>query len=240
MMIKDLKDIKREEIDLFGGKAVNLGILLQNGFNIPSGFCISTQVNKLTEDVKDKINQKLRNIAFPVAVRSSATAEDSRNSSFAGQFKTFLDINSEKELFAAIEKCWNSLNSKNVQAYLKNKNIKNVKMAIIVQKMVNVDYGGVVFTIDPIEKKNILIEVVEGSGEKLVAGEVTPNTYHVDRKDFSIIQKEATVEFDENLLIDISKTALKIEKLFNYPQDIEFCLKDRELFILQSRPITTL
>lgn len=239
-MIKDFKDINKEEVNLFGGKATNLAFLKKNEFNVPDGFCISTQINKLTEDVKDRIMQKLKNITFPVAVRSSATAEDSRNSSFAGQFKTFLEINSERGLFVAIEKCQNSLNSKNVQAYLKDKDAKNVKMAIIVQKMIKADYGGVVFTIDPVGKKNILIEIVKGSGEKLVAGEMIPNTYHADRKDFSIKQKETTFEFDENLLMNISKIALKIEKLFSYPQDIEFCIKDNELFILQSRSITTL
>ena len=113
-------------------------------------------------------------------------------------------------------------------------------MAVIVQKMINADYGGVAFTIDPIEKKNILIEIVKGGGEKLVSGEVTPNTYHINRHDFSIEQKETTFDFDEKLLRDISKSALKIEKLFNYPQDIEFCLNDNKIFILQSRPITTL
>ena len=132
------------------------------------------------------------------------------------------------------------MNSKNVQLYLKNKDAKNVKMAVIVQKMIKADYGGVVFTIDPIGKNSILIEVVEGSGEKLVGGEATPNSYYIDRKDFSIKQKKTTFKFNEKLLTDISKTALKIERLYIYPQDIEFCLKDNELFILQSRPITTL
>ena len=239
-MIKDLINVKKEEIDLFGGKATNLGFLIRNGFNVPEGFSISTRINKLTTDIKEKVIEKLKGIGYPVAVRSSATAEDSKNSSFAGQFKTFLEINSERELFVAIEKCWNSLNSKNVQAYLKNKNIKNVKIAIIVQKMINADYGGVIFTIDPVGKKNILIEIVKDSGEKLVAGEATPNSYHINRKDFSINQKKTTFEFDEKHLIDISKVALKIEKLYDYPQDIEFCIKDNKLFILQSRPITTL
>ena len=239
-MIKNLRYIKRKEVNSFGGKAINLGFLIQNGFNVPDGFCISTEINKLTEDIKEKIIEKFKNIGYPVAVRSSATVEDSKISSFAGQFETYLNISSEIELFAAIEKCWNSLSSKRAQGYLKNKNIENVKMAVIVQKMINADYGGVVFTIDPVEKKNILIEIVEGGGEKLVGGEITLNSYYVDRDNFSIVNKESTFEVDSSLIRKIAETTLKIEKLFNYPQDIEFCLNYNKIFILQSRPITTL
>src|SRR3989344_5880952 len=104
-MIKDLKDTKREQVNLFGGKAVNLGFLIQNGFNVPEGFCISTKINNIDDKIKNSIIKKFRKLKSKVAVRSSATGEDSKKLSFAGQFDTFLNIPNEKQLFDAIEKC---------------------------------------------------------------------------------------------------------------------------------------
>ena len=98
-MIKNLKDIKPNEVDLFGGKAANLGFLIQNGFNVPDGFCISTEVNKLNTKIRSEIIKNFKKLNSKVAVRSSATAEDSKKSSFAGQFDTFLNIKNEKGLY---------------------------------------------------------------------------------------------------------------------------------------------
>lgn len=239
-MIKDLKDITREEVKLFGGKATNLGFLIQNGFNVPAGFCISTKINKLTKDIKKNIIQNYKGLDSPVSVRSSATAEDARNASFAGQFDTFLNINSEAKLLDAIKDCWNSVKSSRVNSYLEDKTIKNLDMAVIVQKMVNADFAGVIFTVNPIKKKGILIEVTEGLGDKLVSGEVTPNTYFIDKKSLKILNDVKKFDFTTSLVKKLSQTALAIEKLYRFPQDIEFCIKNEKIFILQSRPITTL
>lgn len=105
-MIKDLKDIKKNEINLFGGKAVNLGFLIQNGFNVPAGFCISTKINELTSTVKKETIKRFRALNSKVSVRSSATAEDAKNASFAGQFDTFLNIDSDVRVLNAIKNCW--------------------------------------------------------------------------------------------------------------------------------------
>ncbi len=239
-MIKDFKDIKREEINLFGGKATNLAFLKNDGFNVPDGFCISTQINDLTQNVKREIIKKFKSLNSKIAVRSSATVEDSRNSSFAGQFNTFLNIKNESKLLNSIEKCWKSVKSKRAISYLKSKNLKNVKMAVIVQKMVNADFAGVVFTLDPISEKNVLIEFVKGLGDKLVSGEVTPNSYLVDRYHYNIIKRSTNTKINNSLIKNLTKTALQIEKLYNFPQDIEFAVKKNQIFILQSRPITTL
>src|SRR3989338_5666172 len=101
-MIKDLKEIEREERNLVGGKATNLGFLMQNGFNVPNGFCISTRIHQLTKNVKDEIIKRYNQIKSTVAVRSSATVEDDKNASFAGMFDTFLNIDSENRLLNAI------------------------------------------------------------------------------------------------------------------------------------------
>ena len=239
-MIKNLKDIRKEEVSLFGGKATNLGFLIQNGFNVPNGFCISTQIKKVDKDTKNDIIKKYKELKSNVSVRSSATAEDAKNASFAGQFDTFLNIKDEKKLINSIEKCWKSIKSKRALSYLKDKNIKNVKMAVIVQEMINPDFAGVIFTLDPISEKNILIEFVEGLGDKLVSGKITPNSYLIDRISFRIINKSGDTKINESLIKNLIKTSLQIEKLYKFPQDIEFAVKDNKIFILQSRPITTL
>jgi len=238
-MIKNLKEIKKQEVDLFGGKATNLGFLIQNGFNVPEGFAIPTEVKKLTEEIKKEILEKFKSLNSPVSVRSSATCEDSSKSSFAGQFDTFLNIKTEKELLNSIEKCWDSANSERVKAYIENKGIKKVKMAVIIQKMVDADFAGVVFTVDPVEKKNILIEITQGLGDKLVSGKITPSSFFVN-KDFKIVKGDNSCSIKKDLIIKISKVGKDIEKIYSKPQDIEFCIKNKEIFILQSRPITTL
>lgn len=239
-MIKDLKNIKKDEVNLFGGKATNLGFLIQNGFNVPDGFCISAQINKIDGKAKREIIQKFKKFKNAVAVRSSSTMEDSRKTSFAGQFDTFLNINSEKELLKSIEKCWESVKSDRVAAYLKNKRKARLKMAVIVQKMINADFAGVIFTVDPVKKKNLLIEMAEGLGDKLVSGKIIPNSYFINKETFKIEKKNELFKIEKALIKEISKVALKIEKAFSFPQDIEFCIKNNKIFILQSRPITTL
>lgn len=239
-MIKDLKDIWISEISLFGGKAANLGFLTQNGFNVPEGFCISTKTNRIDEKIKSEIIKEFKKLKSKVAVRSSATAEDSRNLSFAGQFDTFLNIDHEKQLFNAIKKCKNSVKSDRVKIYLKNKKLGSINMAVIIQKMVKADYAGVIFTIDPIHKKDILIEIVKGLGDKLVSGTVTPNNYLINRKNMDINNKLELFKLDNKLIKNLAKIALKIESLYKNPQDIEFAIKNNSIFILQSRPITTL
>lgn len=123
---------------------------------------------------------------------------------------------------------------------MEGKKIKNIEMAIIIQKMVNADFAGVIFTVNPIKKKGLLIEVTEGLGDKLVSGEVTPNTYFIDKKSLKIINNILKFSFKKSLITKLSQTALEIEKLYKFPQDIEFCIKNEKIFILQSRPITTL
>ncbi len=239
-MIKDLKEIKRQEVDLFGGKATNLGFLIQNGFNVPEGFCISTQVKKLDKEVKNEIIKRYKNLKSKVSVRSSATVEDAKNASFAGQFDTFLNVKDEKELINSVEKCKNFVKSARVNAYSKNKNVKKVKMAVIVQKMVNPDYAGVIFTFDPVYNKDILIEYVKGLGEKLVSGKATPTSYFIDRKNYKINNKYGNLNINKILIQRLARLALKIEKDYNFPQDIEFATKGNQIYILQSRAITTI
>ncbi len=175
-----------------------------------------------------------------MAVRSSATAEDLEYASFAGQHDTFLNVG-EKDLIRSIKKCWASFFNLRAIIYRKHNGILNSNsgVAVLIQRMVDADFAGVIFTRDPIGKKNIYMEAVEGLGEKLVSGEVTPSSYMVDREGFDILEEREPI-LSKSHVKELAKTALKIEAAYGKPQDIEFAIKDGKIFILQSRPITTL
>jgi len=226
IMIKDLKDIKLNETEVFGGKACNLGHLIQNGFNVPQGFCIGVETEK-SHLVIDKFKE-----LGVVSVRSSATCEDSEFRSFAGQFDTFLNIDNEKDLMHYIKKCKESANSERVKAYAGN---MKIKMAVIVQKMIDAEFSGVMFTEHPVSKKGMLIEAAKGIGDKVVSGLITPSFFEIDK---NITRKQDRFNLDEVVIMKIAKIGKEIEALYKKPQDIEFSVK-KKIFILQSRPITT-
>ena len=234
--------ITKKQVNLVGGKAANLGEMYNTGFNVPNGFVITTNAyDNMNEELKKEIKQTLKKFKLPFAIRSSATVEDLAKASFAGQYDTFLNIK-KQDVIKHVKKCWDSINTERAQFYRKQHKIKGkILMAVIVQEMVKADFAGIVFTIDPVHKKNILIETAPGLGEAIVSGKLTPNDYFVDRTTFEIVDKKInTKELDKKIIKELAKTSLEIEKLFASPQDIEFATKNNQIFILQSRPITTL
>ena len=127
-----------------------------------------------------------------VAVRSSATAEDLPTASFAGQQDTFLNVFDPEDLIDKVKKCWSSLFTPRAISYRVTKGFEHskVKLAVVVQKMVNSDIAGIMFTVDPnSELPHIIIEAGYGLGEAIVGGKVTPDTYVVDKFHTKIINK---------------------------------------------------
>ncbi len=191
---------------------------------------------QLEKEITDAL-KKLRGNKF--AVRSSSQAEDLDSASFAGQQDSYLNV-PRKKVVEHVKKCWASLYTPRALFYRSQQKVsQEIAIAVVVQEMVDAEYAGVMFTLDPIHKKFMLIEIVSGLGEKLVSGQVTPNTYFLDRKTHEIGQHNVTAHFDESWLPKIATTGLSIEKHYGNPQDIEFALKNNKIFILQSRPITT-
>ncbi len=233
-MIKDLRDITLKDVNLFGGKAVNLGFLINNGFNVPPGFCISADATELSGETRTEIKEKFKTLGSYVSVRSSASCEDSKKMSFAGQFDTFLNVDSEDDLFDSIKKCWDSVNSGRVKAYAGD---MKISMAVIVQKMLDPELSGVMFTLDPIYNKHILIEAAPGLGDNIVSGRITPSNFLIHRETFEIVDQKNMHGIDEGLIEKIAGIGKEIEHLYNSPQDIEFAVK-KKVYILQSRPIT--
>ena len=236
MSVINLKDLRYNNKYEVGGKAASLGELINLGFNVPKGFvCTSVKEAEVMEYYK-RLNLN------SVAVRSSAICEDSAKNSFAGQFETILNVNS-KDLIKSVNLCYNSNICRNVKEYASERTVdnKDTRVSVIVQEMINGDISGVIFTKNPISDANeIMLEYVSGLGEKLVQGEVTPTQIIVDKSNLEILN----IYNDENLLLIndlkiLCDIAIKIEKSFGIAQDIEWTMKENEIFILQARPITT-
>lgn len=204
-----------------------------------------------------------------VAVRSSATTEDLSSASFAGQQETFLNIKGNSELIEAVKRCFASLFTARAIYYREKQGFEHEKslIAVVVQRMINSDKSGVIFTVNPTTNENdIIIEAVWGLGEGIVSGAIKPDQYllnkeNLDLKSKSISQKNIfltrtaagkTIKqllheskqraqvLSELELKQLGNYSIKIEEHYNHPQDIEFALESNNIYIVQTRPITTL
>ena len=183
-----------------------------------------------------------------VAVRSSAVSEDGVSASFAGQQESYLNVRGSEAVLTRVQECWASFFSPRALFYRAQKGVLgDTRMAVVVQEMVQADKSGVMFTVDPIRNRRecMVVEGAPGLGEAIVSGEVTPDHYVISRADGTLL--DAFIADDERgrVLMDFELDALrnigvKLEALFGSPQDIEWCMRGGELFVLQSRPITTL
>lgn len=204
-----------------------------------------------------------------VAVRSSATAEDLPDASFAGQQSTFLNVHGKDGVVKAVKECWASLFTARAIFYRVQNNFDHMKvgLAAVVQEMVQSEKAGVLFTVNPVSQKKdeIMVEAAYGLGEVVVSGSVTPDTYIVDKNSFKIKSREiakqtwmimkhkgenakaeikddkqAQQKIPDDVVIELAKIGAKIEGHYGFPQDIEWAYAKDELFIVQSRPVTTL
>lgn len=206
-----------------------------------------------------------------VAVRSSANAEDLPGLSFAGQQETFLNVRGASAVVDAVKKCWASLWTAQAISYRHQNGIdqNSVVMAVVVQIMVPSEVSGILFTANPAtgERAELIVNASFGLGEAVVSGQVTPDTYIIDKhtlkvKETVIGPKEQKIIYDgdagtkladvgaderelsslsEAMLAELASTAMKIESLFEgQHQDIEWAFSDGQLHLLQSRPITNL
>lgn len=278
-IIKHFSDIKENDLTLVGGKALNLGKLTQAGFNVPPGFCVTTDAFNFS--VKGLSDQNPENIidltldpnlielikiargilnSTQVAVRSSATAEDLQDASFAGQQDTFLNVKDD-ELIDCIKRCWGSLWSERAINYRKTKGIKDdgLSMAVVVQEMCAADVSGVLFTVSPYDENVSIVESNWGLGESVVSGSITPDSFQISRKTGEILKKDIAVKnemitdagvkrisedmrntqsLSDEQLMQLYQIGLQVENLYEQPMDIEWALADDKIFLLQARPIT--
>lgn len=215
-------------------KEKNLQILKENNFNVPDFDVIKW------EDKDKEIN--LDKYEGLYAIRSSSNLEDGNLNSFAGQFDTYLNVK-VKDINKRVKDCFNSINNSNVESYLKENNInkEDLKMDVIIQKMVNSDLSGVLFTVNP---KGILNEVVItvgiGLGSGVVEDKVDTTTYYYNTTDDIYYYEGKKDLLSKDQIKELITTQNKIKEVFGDYLDIEFAFENNELFILQTRPITTI
>ena len=222
------------------------------------------------QDEKGFATRILKSSSEPifVAVRSSATTEDLEKASFAGQQETFVNVKGNSDLLTSIRKCFASLFTARAVYYRNKKGFarEKVSLAVIVQKMIDSGKSGVVFSKSPTGKnENIIIEAVWGLGEGIVSGQITPDKYEVT-KDLEIADKKISnkkiaitrnssggkmiVKLKEERanapvltnyeIRKLAEIAMQLEEHYLKPQDIEFSIQDEGIYIVQTRPITTL
>lgn len=259
--------IKTLDKTIVGGKGFNLSRLWQKKFTVPQGFVVTTlsfdqffKVNtlhllqqslnlnlslkdclllakdlrkkikksKLPKILSDGINKQLKLLNFNnLAVRSSATIEDGEVHSFAGQFESYINVKKTTVPEKIID-CFTSLFSPRVIIYTHRKKIPltEAKMAVVIHQMINPDIAGNLFTVNFLNKnkKQMLIETVKGSGDQVTAGTGKTQRLLINKNDVSANS--------------LGKIALKIEKIFKAPQEIEWAIHKNKIYILQSRPIS--
>jgi rifampicin phosphotransferase len=281
-------ELGRGDIAVAGGKGANLGELTRAGLPVPPGFVLTTAAYRaFTEGVEagDRsvftsrpIPQEMaREITeawtalgeVPVAVRSSATAEDLEGASFAGQQDTYLNVRGAAALLDAVRECWASLWTERAVAYRARQGIDpaEVALAVVVQRMVEADAAGVMFTANPTNgrRDEVVLSAAWGLGESVVGGTVTPDDLVVEKAGLRVAARttadkavmtvyagERTAEIpvpddrrrepvlDDKAAAVLAELGVRIEQHYGAPQDVEWARADGEFFVVQARPITAL
>lgn len=226
---------------------------------------------ELTKEIFDSYSSLKPGDKNPlVAVRSSATAEDLPDASFAGQQESFLDIKGESNLIQAVRRAWGSLWGARAIFYRATKGYDHFKvlLAIPVQLMVQSEVSGVLFSVNPVtgNKNQIVVEAVWGLGDYMVQGVVNPDHYIINKSDFSIHSRQNvpqtimevhdypsgvkkvkvpnkyinTPKLTDDQIIELAKLSAKIHQHYFFPQDSEFAMENGKIFMVQTRPITTI
>jgi pyruvate, water dikinase len=278
------------EVGRAGGKGASLARMRALGLPVPEGFVIPADMLASVVDA-DALRAALPDHARaqaivgaaevpveiaeaytalgddpPVAVRSSACAEDSETASYAGQQETYLYVRGADTVLARVRDCWASFFSERAIFYREKKgSLDDLGMAVVVQRMVRSDVAGVLFTCDPVRgrRDRMVVEAVLGLGEAAVSGQVTPDHYilkrdgtvrkaQVAQQPFAVVPvEEGGVEerelgeeggeqkLGEDHLRRLARIGDDLEQRLGGPQDIEWALEGGEIYVLQARPVTT-
>ena len=275
--IKHFSEIDDADVPCVGGKGLNLGKLTRAGFPVPNGFCVTTDAYRLSvqglseqneSSVKDTelspelvaeihtAREKLQTAT--VAVRSSATAEDLAEASFAGQQDTFLNVTPD-ELLDALKACWASLWSERAIAYRQTQKIadEGLAMAVVIQEMCEADVSGVLFTVAPFNENASIIESNWGLGESVVSGAITPDSFHVSWETGEVLDRNVATKCEMVTAAGVSKVSsaqqdvpsltdaqlkeltqlgMQVETHYGQSMDIEWALADGQ-FVLFAVPL---
>src|SRR5215213_4025650 len=301
-LVARINTVRRDDLELAGGKGANLGELIAAGFPVADGFIVSTEayVTVVEEagltpvidatlaagDDGATIRAAFESVTIPdrlsapilaayadlgrgsVAVRSSATAEDLAGAAFAGQQDTYLNVIGDAAVLDAVRRCWGSLWTDRAMCYGRHQQIEsgNLRIAVVIQRMVDADFAGVMFTANPVtgERDQVVIDANPGLGEAVVSGLVTPDHYVLDgRGDVRgrtpgrrevVIRTAADgsghthssevspgpASLPDTVLTELALLGRTVAGHFGRPQDIEWAYADGRIWLVQTRPMTAL
>ncbi|MFG1943706.1 PEP/pyruvate-binding domain-containing protein [Nonomuraea sp. NPDC048826] len=283
-LVAPLRSFSRGDLALAGGKGANLGELIAGGFPVPGGFVVTTAAYALVAagnvtrayfedlEIPDALRREILTAyrelgGGPVAVRSSATAEDLPGAAFAGQQDTYLNVVGEDGLLDAVRRCWGSLWSERAVAYRDRLGIDpaEVRIAVVVQRMVAAEAAGVMFTADPVtgDRGRLVVDAGTGLGEAVVSGLVTPDHYVLTprgevaaftpgRREVVIralagggVSRESGADapaerLPADVLRELARLGTEAARHFGRPQDIEWTYAGGEVSLVQARPMTAL
>jgi rifampicin phosphotransferase len=238
------------DADRIGSKAANLAQLVAAGFPIPAGLVIPVDAFATWPQVQAALPAVASTLGDgPLAVRSSAAAEDLAGASYAGLYETFLDVDRD-QLTEAVRRCWESATSQRVTAYQRHhqqapgrpaQGVGRPAMAVLVQRMVHPDAAGVAFTANPVSgaRDEVVVTAVRGLGDRLVAGQATGDQWVIRHgQAVSVRVAEQAIQADQ--AIAVAALARRVERHLGGPQDLEWALADNRLWLLQARPMTAL
>ncbi len=262
----DLTSLRQKILTELTGLDMNDSKKLQEASkNIQTAILAADMPDELAGQIKEAYHNLCGEHDRYVAVRSSATAEDLPDASFAGQQDTYLNVSGWQDVVKHVQMCWASLFTSRAIFYRTEKGFDHFKVgiAVPVQMMVQSEISGIMFTVNPMTNNpaEVSVEAAFGLGQPVVSGELTPDQYIVNKKSQEITSKnistqtwQFTIEkkvpiskkyqkvqkMKNSLVVELAKIGMKIEEHYKHPQDIEWGMEDGKLYIVQSRPVTTL
>jgi pyruvate,water dikinase len=271
--LRSFEEITAADLEAVGGKGLSLGLMASAGLPVPPGFCVTSAAFRrwrgqtLTNghELGRRIADAYRGLGGgPVAVRSSATAEDGSVTSFAGQQETYLGVRGEGEVCKAVGRCWASLDTERAVAYRRRQGVgdEGLAMAVVVQRLVPAEAAGVLFTRDPLDQegRRMLVEASWGLGDSVVSGRVTPDRFHINRDTGVVLERhihaktiQTTAEgekavpprmqnqpcLDDAQLAQLAELGRRVEVFYGDARDVEWAWAEGRFWLLQARPITT-
>ncbi|NJP88706.1 pyruvate, water dikinase [Nonomuraea sp. FMUSA5-5] len=237
-----LSDVDASMTELVGGKGAGLGEMIKAGERVPDGFCLTVEPYRAGEVPERELLDAYERLGGGrVAVRSSATAEDLPEASFAGQQDTYLNVAGGGELVDAVRRCWGSLFTERAVAYRAAAGIEDAAMAVVVQRMIDPVAAGVLFTANPVTgcRTEMVVDAAPGLGTAVVEGTVVPDHYVLDRWAPPAPGQGGCLDAER---LDLLRAAgARLQEHFGSPQDVEWAFDaEGTLWLLQSRPVTTL
>jgi pyruvate,water dikinase len=267
LTLLDLDAVAARPAEEVGGKAIGLARLAAIGLPVPPARVLPVAAHArwlergaLDEDDRTALAATATQLSAPLAVRSSAADEDSAERSAAGQYESFMGVDGPSGLIDAVEACYRAAESDRARAY---RGAGGARVAVVIQEEIEAARAGVAFSVDPVsgDRGAILIEAVFGHGEGIVSGQLIPDRYRVSRRDGTVTARRADKQAMSDgrgrlhplpperrlarVLTDpeareVAALVERAEAGFRCPVDAELCFQGRRVWLVQSRPITTL